>query len=77
MKKEVEDKVNAALAALAAAGIGTPTKVENRPPEVLPPCGSPECGGCYEVLGGRIHPPTPSQDWLSWLARWRQDGRLQ
>jgi len=38
----------------------------------LPPCGSLDCGGCYDVgEGRRIHPPKPSAEWLEWLARWQ------
>jgi len=30
--------------------------------ESLAACGSPNCGGCYEVGGGfKIHPPKPNQ----------------
>ena len=40
-------------------------------------CGSPDCGGCYEVEPGRrIHPPKPSPDWLTWLRRWQSKGEL-
>ena len=35
----------------------------------LAPCGSPDCGGCYEVGDGRkIHPPKCGQDFLRWRA---------
>lgn len=38
----------------------------------LPPCGSPDRGGCYDIgEGRRIHPPKVSPEWLEWLARWQ------
>ncbi len=44
-------------------------------PPKLAPCGSPHCGGCYEVAPGvRLHPPKVSQDWLDWLAKWQAQG---
>ena len=31
----------------------------------LAPCGSPDCGGCYDIGEGRkIHPPKASAEWL-------------
>ncbi len=34
-------------------------------------CGSPKCGGCYEVAPDvRLHPPKPSRDWLDWMKKW-------
>lgn len=44
-------------------------RVQGQP---LPPCGSPDCGGCYDIGEGRkIHPPKDSAEWLEWLARWQ------
>jgi hypothetical protein len=37
----------------------------------LPPCGSPDCGGCYDVGDGcQIHPPRLGRQWLEWRAKW-------
>lgn len=36
----------------------------------LAPCGSPHCGGCYEVAPGvRLHPPRISPEWQAYLER--------
>jgi hypothetical protein len=35
----------------------------------LAPCGSPDCGGCYDLGEGRkIHPPKCGEDFLRWRA---------
>ena len=39
--------------------------------ETVPPCGSPACKSCYEIPGGRIHPPRSSEAWESWRAQWQ------
>jgi hypothetical protein len=49
------------------------TLLLQRQEQVLSPCASPECAGCYEVEPGRsIHPPKPPQEWLDWLACWQK-----
>ena len=41
----------------------------------LAPCGSPHCGGCYEVAPGvRLHPPKVSPEWTAYLQRCRKKG---
>ena len=42
----------------------------------LAPCGSPHCGGCYEVTPGvRLHPPKISPEWAEYLKRCQGQGR--
>jgi hypothetical protein len=45
----------------------------------LAECGSPHCGGCYDVGDGRkIHPPKCGEDYLGWFKRWEGRGcRMQ
>jgi hypothetical protein len=39
-------------------------------------CGSPACGGCYEVSKGvHLHPPKVSEEWKAWLTKWQPDVR--
>jgi hypothetical protein len=41
-------------------------------------CGSPNCGGCYDVGDGRkIHLPKASPEWLAWLERCKPKGPVQ
>jgi hypothetical protein len=41
-------------------------------------CGSPRCGGCYEVAPGvAIHPPKCGEDYRAWLNRWEAKGKVQ
>jgi len=42
----------------------------------LAPCGSPNCGGCYEVAPGvRIHPPKISPEWQARFEKWQPKGK--
>jgi hypothetical protein len=55
-------------------GDGTSTrrmvKADERSKE-LPPCGSPDCAGCYDVGDRRkIHPPKIGDDCKKWLEHW-------
>jgi len=44
----------------------------------LAPCGSPNCGGCYDVGEGRkIHPPKCGEEYRTWLSRWEAKGKIQ
>ena len=41
-------------------------------PSEVASCGSPSCGGCYEVgTGVRIHPPKTSQVWIDGWGKWQ------
>ncbi|MBI1955897.1 MAG: hypothetical protein HYS38_05840 [Acidobacteria bacterium] len=47
----------------------TPAAADESSFEVAP-CGSPHCGGCYEVApGARLHPPRISPEWRAYLDR--------
>jgi hypothetical protein len=47
-------------------------------PPNLAPCGSPHCGGCYEVAPGvRLHPPKVSPEWTAWLNKCQTSKKLQ
>lgn len=57
---------------------GRATQAESEGPQSRAACGSPDCGGCYEVAPGvRLHPPKSSLKWLAWLERWEAKGRVQ
>lgn len=48
------------------------------PPNRPALCGSPGCGGCYEVATSvRIHPPKCGESYREWLERWEAKGKLQ
>ena len=57
----------------------TPAPAASTPAPIdLAPCGSPDCGGCYDIGDGRkIHPPKPTEAWLAWLERWEPKGKPQ
>ena len=50
-------------------------RAEHNPLEVAP-CGSPQCGGCYEVSPGvRLHPPKISPEWQARFEKWQPKGK--
>ena len=54
----------------------TPIIREGAEPSELAPCGSPHCGGCYEVApGARLHPPKISPEWQSRFEKWQPKGK--
>jgi hypothetical protein len=80
--------VEQAVRALAALNLAVRNGTQGAPEPVqsdsdrrmrvgAPPCGSPNCAGCYEVEGGRIHPPRCGEDYLAWLERWEAKGKPQ
>ena len=48
----------------------------NQESSQLAACGSPHCGGCYEVASGvRLHPPKISPEWTAYLKCCQKQGR--
>jgi hypothetical protein len=85
MDKAIVERALRALAEIGAAGPGMP-ELPRKTPELKPeaqfnssaPCGSSDCGGCYDVGDGRrIHPPKCGEKYRAWLERWEATGRVQ
>ena len=60
------------------AGRPDSSRVESDSTAQIASCGSPDCGGCYDVGDGRnIHPPKIGQNYRRWLERWTPKGAVQ
>jgi len=55
---------------------GTKLEKDLQQPALLPPCGSKDCAGCYDVGDERkIHPPKCGEQYQKWLERWQPKGK--
>jgi hypothetical protein len=73
-----DEHMQPAVAAMVVEKKGQPSPTRNADLRVqgadagdLAPCGSSDCGGCYDVGDGKkIHPPKCGQRYSDWLKRW-------